>query len=61
MTKNNKHITVTEATEMINKLIGASQKEAVVFINILSEKYIEKYNISKDKFIKMLSESLDKL
>jgi len=61
MTKNNKHITVTEANDMINKLINSSEKETRVFISLLSEKYIEKYGISKEKFIKMLSEDLDKL
>ena len=58
---NNNHITVTEANEMINKLISSSSKEASVFISLLSEKYIEKYHIPKDKFIKMLSENIDKL
>ncbi|MBQ3413838.1 MAG: hypothetical protein IJH39_00490 [Clostridia bacterium] len=61
MTKNNEHITVTEANKMLNKLISASEKEASVFISILSKQYIEKYRISKEKFITMLSESLDKL
>ncbi|MBR3002166.1 MAG: hypothetical protein IKF38_01145 [Clostridia bacterium] len=60
MAKNN-HITVVEANEMINKLISSSSKEASVFISLLSEKYIEKYKIPKEKFIKMLSENLDKL
>lgn len=61
MTKNKNHITVTEANDMINKLINSSEKEVRVFISLLSEKYIEKYSISKEKFIKMLSENLDKL
>ena len=61
MAKNNNHITITAANEMINKLIGSSKKEAEVFISLLSEKYIQEYGIPKDKFIQALSNNLDKL
>lgn len=61
MKNEKKTMTPDEAQNLIDSLLELSSIELGIFISLLSNKYISTYQITKDKFIQSLSNSLDKL
>ena len=56
-----KNISVEEADKLIDSLLTINSEELGVLISLLSFKYMKEYKISKESFIKSLSNCIDKL
>ncbi|MGM9970186.1 MAG: hypothetical protein ACI35S_07310 [Anaeroplasma sp.] len=54
-----KPIIADEAKKAIDQLLKADSKELGVFISMLAYEYIKGHNMTKDDFIKSLSNSLN--
>lgn len=61
MKKVEKSISYENAENLIDSLLELPSAELGVFISLLSNKYILNHKITKEEFIKSLSNSLDKL
>lgn len=59
--QNEKSITPEQAKKMIDLLMTLDSRELGIFISMLSHRYIENHSITKEQFIKSLSNSLDNL
>lgn len=59
--QNEKSITSEQAKKMIDLLMTLDSRELGIFISMLSHRYIENHSITKEQFIKSLSNSLDNL
>lgn len=58
---NGKSITPEQAENMIDLLMTLDSKELGIFISMLSHRYIQGHTMTKEQFMKSLSNSLDKI
>ncbi len=61
MLKKEKNISQEESNKIIDYVLAKDCNEVGIFISLLSNKYINLYQISKENFIQSLSNSIDKL
>lgn len=59
MKEQKKSITGKDAEDLINSLLTINATELGIFISKLSHNYMKEYNVSKEDFIKSLSNSID--